>query len=73
MERLLDQIVKGLLFVMLTNLGFSPDSSEEPLENHTKGKSIMAFTSLKDHSSQRLGCLVLKKRRQGDQVQGKSR
>lgn len=51
-ERLLDQIVKGLLFVMLTNLGFSPDSSEEPQEKRTKRKSIMAFTSLKDHSSQ---------------------
>lgn len=55
METLLDQIAKALLFVMLTNLGFSHDSSEEPLKNHTKGKSIMAFTSLKDHSSQTRG------------------
>lgn len=53
-------------------LGFYSNSSEESLQKHSKGRSIIKFTGLKDHPScnEEAGS---HKRRQGDQVLGKSK
>lgn len=56
-------------------LGFYSNSSEESLQKHSKGRSKIKFTGLKDHPSchEEAGLAGPQKRRQGDQVLGKSK
>ena len=56
-------------------LGFYSDSSEDSLQDHSKGRSIIKFTGLQDHPScnEEAGLASPQKRRQGDQVPGKSK